>query len=218
MQHVSAGYNGHAVISDIQLSFYPGEFIALVGDNGAGKSTLAMVAAGLIRPQSGRVRFSNGSKPLPGQDVSLLFQDPQDQLFTDSVEEEVAFAPQNYGSYDRESTAQILREADLWELRQRHPLAISIGQQQRTTLAACLSIHPRMVILDEPTLGQDWGHLQRLMNYLQMLQSHGTTVVLITHDYKLVHHYAQRVVLLSNGRIERVGKIEKEVKDETKHA
>jgi energy-coupling factor transporter ATP-binding protein EcfA2 len=218
MQHVSAGYNGHAVISDIQLSFYPGEFIALVGDNGAGKSTLAMVAAGLIRPQSGRVRFSNGSKPLPGQDVSLLFQDPQDQLFTDSVEEEVAFAPQNYGSYDRESTAQILGEADLWELRQRHPLAISIGQQQRTTLAACLSIHPRMVILDEPTLGQDWGHLQRLMNYLQMLQSHGTTVVLITHDYKLVHHYAQRVVLLSNGRIERVGKIEKEVKDETKHA
>jgi energy-coupling factor transporter ATP-binding protein EcfA2 len=218
LQHICAGYNGQAVISDIQLNFYPGEFIALVGDNGAGKSTLAMVAAGLIRPQSGKVRYSDGSKPLPGQDVSLLFQDPQDQLFTDSVEEEVAFAPQNYGSYDPESSAQILREADLWELRRRHPLAISIGQQQRTALAACVSIHPRMVILDEPTLGQDWGHLQRLMNYLQRLQSQGTTVVLITHDYKLVHHYAQRVVLLSHGRIERIGKIGKEAKDETNHA
>ena len=218
LQHVSAGYNGRTVLSDIQLSFYGGEFIALVGDNGSGKSTLAMVAAGLIKPQFGKVRFSNGSKPLPGQDVSLLFQDPQDQLFTDSVEEEVAFAPQNYGRYDPESAAQILRQADLWELRQRHPLALSVGQQQRTALAACVSLSPRMVILDEPTLGQDWGHLQRLMDYLQALQSNGTTVMLITHDYKLVHRYAQRVVLLSHGRVERIGKIHKEVADETNHA
>jgi len=224
LENISAGFNGHAVINDIFLNLYPGEFIALVGDNGAGKSTLAMVAAGLIRPQAGTVRFLNGTRPRPGLDVALLFQDPQEQLFTDSVDEEVAFGPGNYDCFDPDQHAQILQEADLWELRTRRPLALSIGQQQRTALAACLSLHPRLLILDEPTLGQDWGHLQRLMNYLQILNQQGTTILLISHDYKLVHHYAQRVILLRDGRIDRIGKIQNspasqvEVNDESFNA
>lgn len=224
LQDVSAGFNGHAVIHNIQLALYPGEFTALVGDNGAGKSTLAMVAAGLIKPQSGTVHFLNGTRPRPGLDVALLFQDPQEQLFTDSVEEEVAFAPKNYGRFDAELQAQTLQEADLWELRSRRPLAISTGQQQRTTLAACLSLRPRLLILDEPTLGQDWGHLQRLMDYLKLLNSQGAAILLISHDYKLVHHYAERIILLRDGRVERVGKIQAlptthtEAKDEIIHA
>jgi energy-coupling factor transporter ATP-binding protein EcfA2 len=221
MEGISAGFNGQAVIHDIHLEFYPGEFLALVGDNGAGKSTLAMVAAGLLKPQSGRVRFENGSKPRPGLDVALLFQDPQEQLFTDSVEEETAFGPGNYDCFDPALHNQILHEADLWDLRARRPLALSVGQQQRTALAACLSLRPRLLILDEPTLGQDWGHLQRLMNYLRELNHQGTTILLISHDYKLVHHYAQRVILIDKGRVERVGKIQypntmqMEVKNET---
>lgn len=208
LENVSAGFNGHQVIHDIQLSFYPGEFAALVGDNGAGKSTLAMVAAGLIKPQSGCVRFINGARPRPGLDVALLFQDPQEQLFTDSVDEEVSFGPNNYNCYNPSQHTEILQEADLWDLRPRRPLALSVGQQQRTALAACISLHPRLLILDEPTLGQDWGHLQRLMNFLRTLnQQHGTTILLISHDYKLVHHYAHRVILLQQGKIDRIGKI-----------
>ena len=103
---------------------------------------------------------------------------------------------------------QILHEADLWELRSRRPLALSVGQQQRTALAACLSLRPRLLILDEPTLGQDWGHLQRLMNYIQTLNRQGATILLISHDYKLVHHYAHRVILLREGRIEQIGSIQ----------
>jgi energy-coupling factor transport system ATP-binding protein len=223
LENVSAGFNGHAVIRDIQLSFYPGEFVALVGDNAAGKSTLAMTIAGLIKPQSGAVRFRNGARPRPGMDVALLFQDPQEQLFTDSVDEEVAFAPNNYDCYDPGLQAQILQEADLWELRWRRPMALSVGQQQRTALASCLGLRPRLLILDEPTLGQDWGHLQRLMNYVQALNKQGTAILLISHDYKLVHHYAQRVILLREGRIERIGKIQpssvthQEAKDEIIH-
>lgn len=208
LENVSAGFNGHAVIHDIQLNIYPGEFAALVGDNGAGKSTLAMAAAGLIKPQSGAVRFGNGARPRPGLDVALLFQDPQEQLFTDSVAEEVAFAPRNYDCYDSHLQAQILHEADLWDLQARRPLALSVGQQQRTALASCLGLHPRLLILDEPTLGQDWGHLQRLMNYIQALNQQGTAILLISHDYKLVHHYARRVILLRAGRIERIGRIQ----------
>ncbi len=208
LDHVSAGFNGHQIIRDIQLSLFPGEFAALVGDNGAGKSTLAMVAAGLIKPQSGSVRFAGGARPRPGLDVALLFQDPQEQLFTDSVDEEVAFGPHNYDCFDPQQHIQIMHEADIWDLRPRRPLALSVGQQQRTTLAACLSLRPRLLILDEPTLGQDWGHLQRLMNFLQALNQQGTTILLISHDYKLVHRYAQRVILLRSGQIERIGKIQ----------
>jgi energy-coupling factor transport system ATP-binding protein len=205
---VSAGFNGHAVIRDISLELYPGEFVALVGDNGAGKSTLAMVAAGLIKPQAGKVRFAGGARPRPGLDVALLFQDPQEQLFTDSVDEEVAFAAQNYNCFDPAYHQQILQESDLWGLRERRLLALSVGQQQRAALAACLGLRPRLLILDEPTLGQDWGHLQRLMNYLRALNRLGMTILLISHDYKLVHHYAKRVFLLKEGRLERAGKLE----------
>jgi len=208
LEGVSAGFNGQAVIRDVHLEFYPGEFLALVGDNGAGKSTLAMVAAGLIKPLSGQVRFLHGARPRPGLDVALLFQDPQEQLFTDSVEEEIAFGPRNYDCFDPELHTHILQESDLWDLCARHPLALSVGQQQRTALAACLSLHPRLLILDEPTLGQDWGHLQRLMNYLRQLNQQGTTILLISHDYKLVHRYAQRVILIHAGRIEQVGRIQ----------
>jgi energy-coupling factor transport system ATP-binding protein len=207
LDSVSAGFNGHAVIHDIDLEMYPGEFLALVGDNGAGKSTLAMVAAGLIKPKSGSVRFLNGSRPRRGLDIALLFQDPEDQLFTDSVDEEIAFGALNYDCFDPELHQRILRQSDLWEQRQRRPRALSVGQQQRTALAACLNLSPRLLILDEPTLGQDWGHLQRLMNYLLTLNRQGTTILLISHDYKLVHRYARRVILMKDGRIERIGKI-----------
>ena len=202
---VSAGFNGQAVIHDISLQLYPGEFAALVGDNGAGKSTLALTTAGLLKPISGTVQFSGRSRPQPGLDVALLFQDPQEQLFTDSVNEEVAFGPENYARFDPVFHKQILEEADIWELRQRRVAALSVGQQQRTALSACLGLKPRLLILDEPTLGQDWGHLQRLMNYLRTLNQQGMTILLISHDYKLVHHYAQRIILMKDGRIERIG-------------
>ena len=201
LQSVSAGYNHQPVLEDISLAIYPGEFVALVGDNGAGKSTLALVAAGLMQPSQGRVFFLGKKRPRPGLDVALLFQDPTDQLFTDSVEEEVAFGSYNYGTFNETHLTRTLAEADLESLRQRRPMSLSVGQQQRTALAACLALGPRLLILDEPTLGQDWGHLQRLMDYLVTLNSQGTAILLITHDYKLVHHYARRVLLMKNGRI-----------------
>ncbi len=198
---VSAGYGRQPVIHDVDLAVYPGDFVALVGDNGAGKSTLALAAAGLIKPLEGRVWYNGGGRPRPGLDVALLFQDPCEQLFTDTVDEEVAFGPRNYGRFDIGEHLRTLEEADLIGLRGRRPLALSVGQQQRTALAACLGLRPRLLILDEPTLGQDWGHLSRLMRYLQELSRMGTAVILISHDYKLVHHYAHRAVLMEEGRI-----------------
>ncbi|MBE3037363.1 MAG: ABC transporter ATP-binding protein [Chloroflexi bacterium] len=206
-QNLSAGYNGHAAIHDVNLRFYPGEFAALVGDNGAGKSTLALAAAGLIRPMSGRLLFNNGARPRPGQDIALLFQNPADQLFTDSVDEEIAFGPRNYRCFELAWHEQALASADLLGLRERRPFSLSVGQQQRTALASCLALRPRLVILDEPTLGQDWRHLQQLMDFLVWLNRQGTAILLITHDYKLVYRYAQRVILMDAGRISLDGHI-----------
>ncbi len=209
LEMVSAGYNRNTVIQDINLVLYPGDFVALVGNNGTGKSTLGQVAAGLLKPFSGRVRYLNGVKPRPGLDVAMLFQNPSDQLFTDSVDEEVAFGPSNYDRFDPQQHDEILQEADLLDLKERRLLMLSVGQQQRTTLAACLGLRPRLLILDEPTLGQDWGHLERLMDFLTYLNQQGTAILLISHDYKLVHRYARSVFLMKNGRIQRTGQFEK---------
>jgi len=201
LEGVSAGYQRNNVIHDIDLSIYPGDFVALVGDNGAGKSTLARVVAGLSKPSVGTVTFRNRRRPQPGLDVSMLFQDPATQLFTDSVDEEVRFGPENYGRFHPQHHQTLLTETDLLHLASRRPTALSVGQQQRTALAACIALTPQLVILDEPTLGQDWGHLQRLMNYLQQLNRAGTAILLISHDYKLVFRYARRAILMEKGRI-----------------
>ena len=201
LEDVWAGYNGHDVLQGVDLAIYPRDFVALVGSNGAGKSTLALVIAGLRKPRRGQVRFADGRRPKPGLDVALLFQNAADQLFTDSVDEEVAFGPRNYARFQPADHAQVMHEADLEVLAERRPMDLSVGQQQRTALGACLALHPRLVILDEPTLGQDWGHLQRLMDFLCQLNAAGTAVLLISHDYKLVHRYAKQILYMEDGRI-----------------
>jgi energy-coupling factor transporter ATP-binding protein EcfA2 len=201
LRGVAAGYNRRAVITDLNLTLQPGEFAALVGPNGAGKSTVALVAAGLIKPLCGQVRFNGGKRPYPGLDVSILFQNPADQLFADSVDGEVAFGPLNYRVFDPAWHEQVLSEADLTTLRARLPMTLSVGQQQRTVLAACLALRPRLLILDEPTLGQDRGHLQQLMEFTARLNRQGTAILLITHDYKLVYRFARRIIVMKDGRI-----------------
>jgi len=214
MQGVTAGYQRLAVLQNLDLKLFSGEFVALVGENGSGKTTLALTAAGLLRPRQGKVSYCQRRRPYPGLDIALLFQNPLDQLFTDSVDDEVAFAPRNYDRFNPSEHLQTLEKTDLLALQERSPLALSTGQQQRTALAACLSLGPRLLILDEPTLGQDWRHLEEMMSFLQQLNRSGTTILLITHDYKLVHRYARRVLLLEAGRIALDGRVPVPGRDE----
>jgi energy-coupling factor transporter ATP-binding protein EcfA2 len=199
---LEAGYGRRTVLRGLDLALYPGEFAALVGNNGAGKSTLARALAGLLRPRQGKITWHEKLRRLPlGQRVGFLFQNPLDQLVCDTVEEEVAFGPCNLGLPVKERLETTLAAADLTALRHRRSAALSAGEQQRTALAAALSTAPRLLILDEPTMGQDWAHLSHLMESLIQLNHNGQAILLITHDDKLVCRYARRIILLEEGRI-----------------
>jgi energy-coupling factor transporter ATP-binding protein EcfA2 len=207
IQGLEAGYGRRTVLQGLDLALYPGEFAALVGDNGAGKSTLARILAGLLRPRRGKITWNEKLRRLPlGRRVGFLFQNPLDQLVCDTVEEEVAFGPRNLGAQSetlaqRERVETTLAVAGLTALRHRRSAALSVGEQQRTALAAALSTDPRLLILDEPTMGQDWAHLSHLMESLIQLNHNGQAILLITHDDKLVCRYARRIILLEEGRI-----------------
>ncbi|NPV65942.1 MAG: ATP-binding cassette domain-containing protein [Anaerolineae bacterium] len=218
LEGIEAGYRQHTVLKDVNLILWPGEFVALAGDNGAGKSTLALVAAGLKSPRRGRVIFNGHQRVRMGLDVGLLFQNPLDQLFCDTVDEEVAFGPHNFGCFVPDIHARTLERCDLTALRRRPVHALSAGQQQRLALAAVLALQPALLILDEPTLGQDWRHLEQLMAFVTDLNAQGTAVLMITHDYKLVHRYAHRLVLLQEGRIVADGRPIHQKEGEIAHA
>ena len=198
---VEAAYGKSIILHGLDLALYPGEFVALVGDNGAGKSTLARILGGLIKPRHGTMHLGGERMLIPGCEVGLLFQNPLHQLFCDTVDEEVSFGPRNFGCFDPKAQQAILAATDLVRLRGHSVQQLSSGEQQRTALAAILSLQPRLIILDEPTLGQDWRHLSAFMDLLVQLNEAGCTILLITHDYKLVHRYARRIVLLQEGRI-----------------
>jgi len=203
LEGVDVRLGGRAVLQGLDLTLYAGQVAALVGDNGAGKTTLARLLAGMLRPSRGRVWLAPNGGLAP---VGLLFQNPVEQLFCDTVGEEVAFGVENHGLPAAPRVDEALAATGLLPLRDRPTFSLSGGEQQRTALAALLALRPGLLILDEPTMGQDWGHMSRFMERVRALAREGLAVLLITHDYKLVHHYADRVVLLRGGRIQADGR------------
>jgi energy-coupling factor transport system ATP-binding protein len=199
VQGVSVVYGQHAVLEEVDLSLCEGECVALVGDNGAGKSTVARLIAGMERPSRGRVTWPSGALE-PGRGVGILLQEPRLQLFCESVRDEVAFGPMNTG-LPVDAIDMWLAAADMTTCADRPLHTLSSGQLHRTALAAVLALRPRVLVLDEPTVGQDWAHLERLMDLVDHLRREGTAVLLISHDYKLIHRHATRIVLLRNGRV-----------------
>jgi energy-coupling factor transporter ATP-binding protein EcfA2 len=202
MEGIEAGYGKTPCLRGVGLALYPGELTALVGANGAGKSSLARVLTGMLRPRRGKVRWDPALRGLAlGRRLGFLHHNVPTQLFLDTVREEVAFAPRNFNLPVGPLVERSLSVTDLQGLSERMPSCLSVGEQQRAALAAVLSADPRLLILDEPTVGQDWIHLSALMEYLAGLRSQGKSILVITHDERLVRRFADRIVYLRDGRI-----------------
>lgn len=201
--------DGTEVFENLNLEIKNGEFLALLGHNGAGKTTLAGHLMGFCRPACGRVLLNGNdisrySTSQLSKQVGYLFQNPDSQIFTDSVFEEVRFGLKNLGMPEEEIKRRVNSALEMMELsayRNRHPHALSRGQRQRLAVASILALEPDLLVLDEPTTGQDRGHIRKFLDKIRELNRLGKTVVLITHDMELAAEYAERVVVMKQGKI-----------------
>jgi len=208
--HLSCAYgDGPPVLDDVSLRIGRGELVALIGQNGSGKTTLAKHLNGLLRAPRGAVRLDGvdlTTLPLErvAPEVGYVFQNPDHQLFAATVGEEVAFGPRNFG-LDGGELEQRVRDAlvavDLLPLREQDPFLLNKGERQRLAVASVLALAPRVLILDEPTTGLDYPQQRRMLDLLARLRAAGTTIVVITHSPWVVVEYAERALLLSEGRL-----------------
>jgi energy-coupling factor transport system ATP-binding protein len=206
----------YEALKNVTLHLDEGGFIALVGRTGSGKSTLVSHLNALLHPTSGEVRiddFVNASdkkkrsrnlKELRKK-VGLVFQFPEYQLFEETVEKDVAFGPKNFGAKPEEALQQAHEALTTVGLDssfyQRSPFELSGGEKRKVAIAGILAIHPKILIVDEPTAGLDPRAAEETMALFEKIHQEGTTIVLVTHDMNLVLHYAQEVVVMENGQV-----------------
>ncbi len=180
-----------------------------MGENGAGKTTLVKHVTGLLKPTSGRVlvdgvETKKTSTAALSRKVGVAFQNPDHQLFSESVEEEMAFALRNFGfapDLVQQRVSWGLELFGLGEYRKSSPLVLSGGEKKRLTLACILAWDPIVVILDEPTVGQDAIQKERLVGTIRMLGSAGKTVIVVSHDIEFLWPLQPRVVVMKSGRL-----------------
>lgn len=217
LRHVSHRYpSGQLALDDVSLTFRPGEFIALLGPNGAGKTTLAKHLIGLLRPTSGEVLVAGrptADRPVHelASAVGFVFQNPDHQIFSATVFDEIAFGLRAAGLPDDELASRVeeaLARTDLAGLAARHPFTLPRSLRQRVALASVLARQPQVIVVDEPTTGQDWRGVQSLMSLLTSLRDQGHTICMITHDLRLSRQYAGRAVVIKGGRITFDGSLE----------
>jgi len=201
--------DGSEILKNINLDIKSEEFLALLGHNGAGKTTLAGHLIGFYRPSFGRILLNGKdierySTAQLSKTVGYLFQNPDSQIFMDSVTKEVRFGLENVG-IPKDKIEKLVNESletmELSAYKDRHPHSLSRGQRQRLAVASILALEPDLLVLDEPTTGQDRGHIMKFLDKIKELKKLGKTVILITHDMELVAEYAERVVVMKQGRI-----------------
>jgi energy-coupling factor transport system ATP-binding protein len=198
-----------AALAGVDLAVREGEMVALIGANGSGKSTLARLLGGILEGGEGRIEWRG--RPLSALGarmraaaVGYVFQNPDDQIFAATVEEEIAFGPRQLGCSGAEIESRVRGVVDavgLVGLEARDPFLLTKGERQKVAVASILALRPSVLILDEPTTGLDFRELTGLMNVLDRLHRAGQTVVIITHVPWVVGTYAERAVLLEQGRV-----------------
>ncbi len=206
-------------LHDVNLSIEKGDFVALVGRTGSGKSTLVQHINGLLSPSQGKVvvnGFANEpkkkhkSKEISDlrRNVGLVFQFPENQLFEETVEKDVAFAPKNFGCSNEEALQkahEALQKVGLGEeFYKRSPFELSGGEKRRVAIAGVLAFEPSLIVLDEPTAGLDPEGAEEIMNLFKKIHEKGATIVLVTHDMNLVYSYCEKVIVMESGCVVKI--------------
>jgi energy-coupling factor transport system ATP-binding protein len=201
---------GVQALKGVSLEVRAGEMLAIVGRNGAGKSTLAQLLVGLLKPQGGELTlFGKAARQWKIQSlanhIALVFQNPEHQFLTDRVADEIEYSLLARGVADpaarQKAIAEMLALLGLDAVTAIHPFALSAGMKRRLGVATMLVSQPQVLIVDEPTYGQDKQMTQTLMQLMESIRARGIAIVMITHDMRLVQEYAERVLVMSEGRV-----------------
>ncbi|PZL76006.1 heme ABC transporter ATP-binding protein [Enterococcus plantarum] len=197
------------VLNDVSVTFNRGEMLSIVGKNGAGKSTLSKAICGFVTPQSGKMTWSDEdftqfSIKERADKIGFVMQNPNQMISKKMIFEEVALGLVLKGMPEaeiKERVEQVLKICGLYSFRNWPISALSFGQKKRVTIAAILVLEPEMIILDEPTAGQDFKHYTEMMTFLEKLNERGVTIAMITHDMHLMLEYTERAIVLYDGKI-----------------
>lgn len=210
IEHVSFSYGAVKALDNVSVCWDAGEFVAIIGRNGSGKTTLARCMAGFLRPLPGAIRVAQKEihrlRPRDRvQIIGYVFQNPDHQIFRETVEEEVQFGLENIGVPPKEAQDRvsfILERLDLAEKREVHPFRLARGDRQRLAIASIAVLQPKVLIVDEPTTGQDPVRAREIMDVLRDLnRDNGTTIIIVTHALDLVAEYATNVLAMGSGRV-----------------
>ncbi|MGD2176454.1 MAG: ATP-binding cassette domain-containing protein [Anaerolineae bacterium] len=201
--------DGVTALKGIDLTVRKGEFLGIIGQNGAGKTTLLKNLVGLLTPTGGRALVDGlDTRQTAVADlathIGLVLQNPDQQLFAQTVEEEIAFGPRNLGLGQDEVKRRVdaaIAMTGLAEFRHDFPPALAKGDRAKVIIASVLSMQPQIVIFDEPTTGQDYKGCHQIMQIARQLHEEGRTVIVVTHDMALIAEYTKRTVVLCQGQV-----------------
>jgi energy-coupling factor transport system ATP-binding protein len=200
---------GVRALDEVSLTIGPGEVVALVGQNGSGKTTLVRHLNGLLRPTSGRVLVEgqDAARRTVAQlarEVGLVFQDPDRQIFAGSVRSEVEFGPRNVGLHGdelRRAVDEALAVVGLTEVARTNPYDLGASRRKLLALASVIAMRTPVLVLDEPTTGQDMAGVQRVRHAMREARDAGRTVIAISHDMEFVATEFERVVVMGGGQV-----------------
>lgn len=201
------------LIHGISLSIEDGEFVALTGENGAGKSTFSKLLSGILKPSDGKICVNGidtkkAKNSMLAKTTGFLFQNPDRQLCTYTVRDEITFGQKALKTGTEEEiskrTEKIIERFGFNP--DEAPFSLSRGQRQRLALASIIAVEPKVMILDEPTTGLDYKECMEIMSAVKELNKNGTTVIMVCHDMELVLDFARRMIVLADGKIEADGK------------
>jgi len=201
--------NGVEALKGASLTIKNGEFVAIMGENGAGKTTLVKHFNGLLKPTKGTVHIdgvntTKVSVATLARNVGFVFQNPDRQLFSETVEEEIAFALKNFGFKEKIIKRRVtwaLNLLGLTQYRKTSPFMLSGGERKRVALASILAWNPKILMLDEPTIGQDYRQKENLLQFILQMKAQRKTIIIVTHDVEFVAECSPRVLLMREGRI-----------------